>query len=280
MQNQVQNIKVMSPMSYTRVITDSKYDFGGHRHKSWEFKFVFQGSLEVTSDDSVVKLTPCDVMVIEPDVFHREITDNADYMVLQMELEGAVPTGKARVKQLDSPEIELVKLIKHYCEMYTAGKGKKGNKHGIKIDNAKADCTLAKLAEVMLFNILTDSTDGKVNADDRGAVLYNKAVNYMKKNLDRSISLGEISRQVGSCPTVLKSTFAKYTGHGLMHHFAYLRMTRAKEMLDEGQTAQEVAESLGFSSLSYFSQSFKRMCGCVPSRYKKTADTMSTDYDL
>lgn len=264
------NIKITSQISYTRVTTDSGYVFGGHRHPSLELKFVFQGSLEVTSDDTVVKLTPCDCMVIEPDVFHRELTESADYMVLQMELEGVSVSGKSRVVQLDAHDIELAKLISHYCESYTEGMGEIGNKHGIHITDERANHTLKKLTEVLLFNILSDSeSTGTPISHSSAVIVYNKAMNFMKKNLDRSITLNEISKHVGACPTVLKTAFSKYTGHGIMQHFTYLRMNRAKELLSEGLTASEVSSLLGFSSQSYFSQSFTRECGCMPSRYVK-----------
>ncbi len=257
-------------MSYTRVTTDSGYVFGGHKHSSWEFKFVFKGSLEVTSDDTVVKLEPCDCMVIEPNVFHREITQNADYMVLQMELEGIKATGKSVVKQLDVQDIELVKLMAHYCKVYTQGKEERVNKHGVCIKDERANHTLKKLTEVLLFNILSDSeSTGTPISHSSAVIVYNKAMNFMKKNLDRSVTLNEISKHVGACPTVLKTAFSKYTGHGIMQHFTYLRMNRAKELLSEGLTASEVSSLLSFSSQSYFSQSFTRECGCTPSRYVK-----------
>lgn len=263
------NLKISSEMRYTKVVTDSEYIFGGHKHSSWEFKFVFRGSLEVTSDDTVVKLEPCDCMVIEPNVFHREITKNADYIVLQMELEGVTASGKSKVVQLDMKDIELLNLMVHYCEVYTQGKEEMVNKHGVSIKDERANHTLKKLSEVLIFNILSGNENTGITISRNSAIIYNKATNYMKNNLDRRLSLNEISKNVGACPTVLKTAFSKYTGHGIMQHFTYLRMNRAKELLREGLTASEVSSSLGFSSQSYFTQSFTHECGCTPTQYIK-----------
>ena len=265
----IKSITVISDISYSRVITDSQYVFGGHRHTSWEFKFVFDGSLEVTSDDTVVKLLPYDAMIIEPDVFHREITEGADYMVMQMELDGISPTGKSRVKQLDVTELELVKLIKHYCELYTSDGTENLNRHGSKIDCDTARQTLSKLAEVLIYTLLSDTNREKSADDGKSAIIYNKAVTYMKENLDKNLNLCEIAKHLGCCPTVLKSTFSRYTGHGIMQHFTYMRILRAKELLDKGLPASDVASMLGFSSQSYFSQCFKRECGYTPSKHKE-----------
>lgn len=46
-------------------------------------------------------------------------------------------------------------------------------------------------------------------------------------------------------------------------------MNKAKQLLSDGATVTETAESVGFSDIYYFSRAFKRYVGVAPARYRE-----------
>ena len=98
----------------------------------------------------------------------------------------------------------------------------------------------------------------------------NKVTEYLKKNISRNLSLGEIAKAVSMSTSMLKRTF----DGGVINHFNDLKINAACEMIRQGDmNFTQIAESLGFSSLHYFSRLFKIKTGKSPSEYKKGAES-------
>ncbi len=96
----------------------------------------------------------------------------------------------------------------------------------------------------------------------------------MRQNLQRQLSVSHLSRVCGVCPTVLKETFSRYAGQGVMEYHGNLCIEHAKQWLRDGASVSETADALGFSSQSYFAQCFKQKCGYTPMEYKKAYDSL------
>jgi AraC family transcriptional regulator len=81
-----------------------------------------------------------------------------------------------------------------------------------------------------------------------------------------SLSLGEIACALHTSPFHLARVFHAWTGFTLHRYRIQLRLRRALErMLDPGTELTRLAFELGFSSLSHFSDSFRRAFGVAPS---------------
>ena len=69
----------------------------------------------------------------------------------------------------------------------------------------------------------------------------------------------------------LKLLFREKAGTGPIDYWIRLRIERAQELIRQGtMNYTEIAESLGFASLHYFSRQFKRVTGTSPSQYAVT----------
>lgn len=238
--------------------------FGGHRHGEREFKYVFAGKLEVTYDNTVITLSAQDAMLTEPNVFHRERTLTADceYLVLQFSSACFPSVEGAVIRPLGDWERRLCLLL---CEGLSA----ELRANEWRSDRlASVSAPPLRLFEALLLSLTSAPQRSAPQESARGA-LYHSAVDLMRADLSRHLTIGELSRALGTSPTLLKSVFAEYTGRGVQAHYLGLRLEAARLLLSEGHAVAEVAERLGFSSPSYFSQCFLRECGCPPSRYRK-----------
>jgi len=55
---------------YWHYFWDSTYSFKGHRHNTLEINIVLKGCLELTCGDSVFRLSPGDMAIWKPGIFH------------------------------------------------------------------------------------------------------------------------------------------------------------------------------------------------------------------
>lgn len=94
---------------------------------------------------------------------------------------------------------------------------------------------------------------------------------YMLENLNRSITLDELSKATGFSLSTIKRIFSSQAGCGALHYFIRLKIKEAKRLIREtDMSITEISESLGFSSIHYFSRIFKNITGVSPSSYAKS----------
>lgn len=89
--------------------------------------------------------------------------------------------------------------------------------------------------------------------------------NYMNRRIYESPSIEEIAKIVGVSQAGLKRIFKKYSGLGVHKYFLKLKLKLAAKMLEDGFSVTDTAEKLCFSSQGYFTKTFKRETGILPS---------------
>jgi len=79
-----------------------------------------------------------------------------------------------------------------------------------------------------------------------------------------TISIRELSRKVAMNECYLKKGFKALVGKTIHEYQQERRISKAKELLSAGNSVTDVANMLGYSSISHFSAAFKRMTGLKP----------------
>lgn len=94
-------------------------------------------------------------------------------------------------------------------------------------------------------------------------------IRYIDTHYDRSLSLGDLAREMNLNPNYLSQVFKKETGKTFLKYVTDLRIEKAKTMLDSGSySISEIASALGFNDYFYFLKTFKRVTGLTPKQYK------------
>ena len=81
-------------------------------------------------------------------------------------------------------------------------------------------------------------------------------------------SLDELAALSGISKHHLARLFKEYTGESVFSHLTRLRLRHAESVLREGASVTEAALRSGFESVSYFSRTYKKLCGRAPSALK------------
>lgn len=126
----------------------------------------------------------------------------------------------------------------------------------------------ALLIHLLRGHLLTQESDG------REGQLAGQILDLLRVNLRSTLTIEEVSAQLGVGKSVLSEAFRKTCGCGIMHYHARMKIEEAKRLLaDQKMSVAETARMLGFASPQYFSRRFAQMEGVSPREFirgKKT----------
>lgn len=102
-----------------------------------------------------------------------------------------------------------------------------------------------------------------------------KAMEYLRKNFGKAVSLEETARHAGVHPQYLSRMFSQEKGESFVDYLTRLRVSKAKELLRAGQNVKETAAEVGYADANYFSRLFKKWEGLSPGDYAQGKRTGS-----
>ena len=95
-----------------------------------------------------------------------------------------------------------------------------------------------------------------------------RAVQHMNRYCDESLKLEDYASMCNMSKYHFLRVFKSVTGETPLDYRSRIRIDHAKELLKNGSfSVSEISESLGFSSLAYFSAAFKKATGVSPTEY-------------
>ena len=97
------------------------------------------------------------------------------------------------------------------------------------------------------------------------------AKKYMSKNLNKNITLNDISEQFFINPYYFSQLFKKRTGESYLNYLTGLRIKRAQKLLESTDLkVYEICEMIGYTNINHFNKVFERMVGVKPREYKES----------
>lgn len=95
-------------------------------------------------------------------------------------------------------------------------------------------------------------------------------MSYINSHYDQGLSLSQLSKEMNLNANYLSQVFKKETGKTFLKYITELRIEKAKELLDSGNSSvSQIASQLGFNDYFYFLKTFKRVTGLTPKQYKQ-----------
>lgn len=109
----------------------------------------------------------------------------------------------------------------------------------------------------------------EINKVIQGNVVQ-EAISFMKKNLEKKLTLEDISNSVNYSSSHFGQVFSQKSGYTPLNYFNQLKIQRACQLLDFSTLKiKEISDQLGFYDQYHFSKVFYKHMGETPSTYKK-----------
>ncbi|MGL4293690.1 MAG: hybrid sensor histidine kinase/response regulator transcription factor [Bacteroidales bacterium] len=107
-----------------------------------------------------------------------------------------------------------------------------------------------------------------------------KAKAYVEKQIaNPDFSTDDFARQMHMSRSNLHLKLKSVTGESAIEFIRKIRFNKACQLLEEGRySVGEISGMVGFSSQSYFSATFKKYLGCLPSEYVKRKRMIPGDF--
>lgn len=100
---------------------------------------------------------------------------------------------------------------------------------------------------------------------------FRKLLSYLEGHIDCPICLSDLAQATCMSPSALSRLFKTRVGMTLREFVGAYKLGKAHEMMVTSDLSiTEIAEALGFVSLSTFERTFRRITGQTPSQYRAT----------
>lgn len=102
-----------------------------------------------------------------------------------------------------------------------------------------------------------------------GALAAKTIYEYLEDHAAENLTLTKIAEDTFFSPSYIKKVFKKYADKTVFEALTEIRIKKAKQMLSDGKSVKETAESLSFCNSAYFAARFKKVTGVTPSEFRQ-----------
>ena len=268
------------------------FSFPGEAHNFWEFLCVDKGEVNVVAGSRTLSLKKDEIIFHKPNEFHTvrsngkvapnvvvvsfECTSPAmdffrdrvftigesersliaqiitearqlfssvldDPYLKKMELSANPPFGSAQMIQLHLEQL-LIQLIRHYTAIKP---------------ELKRPATLKQKSDVDL---------------------YERIMNYLELHIYAQLTIEQICRDKLVGRSQLQKLFREKNGCGIIDYFSRMKIDAAKQLIrNQSLNFTQIADTMGYTSVHYFSRQFKKITGMTPSEYSSSIKKLSEE---
>lgn len=237
-------------------------------HENMELELCTAGEGEVLLNGEKYSFHPGDIVVINSNVIHYTCTGSSlTYTCL------IISTDFCKQMGIDYDRLSFTPLIR------SASLAERFGQLTENYLDHDAPFRIAKLNQILLELLIELGTHYSCERTD--SIPKNKAfeavkaaIVYIRNHYDAKITLEDLSKAVLFDKYALCREFRKITGQTIVAHINSYRCQRASEYLKNGYSVGETAALCGFENLSFFTKTFKKHMGMLPSACKKnTSET-------
>lgn len=264
---------------YKNILPDYYAEVPLHWHKEFELSFILEGMGEIRCGDIVLQAHKGDIFIIQPGILHSVNSVNMqkfiyDTVVFNVCMISGNPEERAYTEFL-YPLVTGTHKIKipfsnkdnYYNEMkdctetiFSCARGASG----------KLDILLkSKLLELFWFiGVGGRIEENGGNFDDKRV---KASIRYIQEHFNENISVDILASSACLSKSCFMGIFKQAAGMGAIEYLNRFRIKKVCEKLLYGEAVAKTAYECGFSNISNFNRQFRRIMGCTPLEYKKSA---------
>ena len=246
----------------------------GNWHDELEILYFLDGMATINSGDEHFEAHSGDLVVFNSNDIHKimPIDNYARYMCLIINssycMDNYIDLGNTRLRGILQDEI-ISKLMTELGECYPADISPESIDKAIPARILMSRSIVLQILTRLVCCYQTNNDHSHNNNRNNNDKIKN-LLEHIHSNLQRDISLDEISCLSGLSKYYLSREFKRVTGLPFVRYVNFIRCENAKQLLKDQKTPiGEICKRCGFSDLSYFSKTFLRIVGITPTEYRK-----------
>ena len=274
----------------------SSFQFAGEAHDFWEFVCVDKGEVIIGAGDRSIRLKKGDIVFHEPGEFHWVKADGniAPNLIVASFSSTSEMMNFFRKKLIviDNKERQVLADMIHQAQICLKDRLDDPYQktlvfnEGLLAGSKQLLSLYLQQFLILLYqrNQGTDELHGvgvvyeKISKKNYDKELFERVTEYMKGNLSGCLTLRQICRDNLISKDKLQRIIRQETQMGVIEYFLSLKIEAAKEYIrSERMNFSQIAETLGYSSVHYFSRQFKQVTRMTPSEYASSIKAMAEE---
>lgn len=249
-----------------------RYEMPFHWHVEYEMIFVKTGCFKLILDGKPFYLNEGESAFISGGVVHGGFPEECEYYCLVFDLAALFKDVALCSKSI----AEFLTNTDHFTGVYSVNAKQTEIMCEMLSLMQKAekgyDLNVIGLLWKLLGSFLSQPLERNGELNNKAQIQKLKDVlSYIRKNIDKNVSLEELSEVSGMSPRYFCRVFRNMTGRTPIEYVNYYRVETASQMLiTTGESITEIALNCGFNDMSYFSKTFKKFKGISPSKFRQT----------
>lgn len=242
-----------------------------HHHDFYEVYFLLGGEVEYWVDGRILKMSPGDLLLINPMELHRPVLTeenrlyerivvwiNQEYLEkldggsLSACFDSTHPNHTHLIHLTPAERTGITALLGDLVrEVYSQEFGSSLSAYGL------------FLQFMVRLNRLARHT-GRPEESRQQSALVQQVLGYIGEHLSETISLEELAARFYVSKYYLSHTFSREVGVSLYRYIMLRRLLLARQLLSQGIPAGQVSRSCGFADYTSFYRAFKSEYGISP----------------
>ncbi|MBQ4110211.1 MAG: helix-turn-helix transcriptional regulator [Clostridia bacterium] len=265
------------------------YYFTGEKHDFWELLYVDKGEIIVTINEKEILLKQNQLILYSPNQFHSVRANGSvapNTVIVSFGCRDKILNKISnRIYFINSYEHSFLSGIireakfayKNNLSDPTYRKLKKQNIKDIPASQYGAEQMIKCFLEILLIEFLRSKKYAKKNSisieqsQTHLQTRFEFISTWINEHIDTNFTVSDLCTKAMLGKSALESLFKENTGMSVIAYCRKMKTEAAKKMLREDiYNVSQISELLGFSSVHYFSRTFKKLENISPSEYAKS----------
>ena len=265
------------------------FSFSGERHNFWELMYVDRGEITATADEKSFVLKQNQLVIYAPEEFHSLHANNITAP------NTIIVSFDCNSKSLNALKNQIFYINEHMRSMLAGivREAKKAYSNNLSdpeyrklikakrkpegTDSFAAEQMITCYLQMLLIELLRS---GGYNRHTRKSTLqknefadkFELISNWIDDHIDKKFTINDLCAECITNKQTLENIFKINVGMSVIEFCRKRKIEFAKKYLREDTlNITQISEKLGFSSVHYFTRTFKKLENMTPSEYAKSA---------
>ncbi len=249
-----------------------------HHHDFYEVYYLVGGELAYWVEGRIIRMTPGELLFINPMELHRPMPDPSQPMCERFVLW----INKDFLEGLCTPQVRLTRCFDTNLPNHSHRVRPAGGERAVltaRMGELVRECYSKDFGSgisaqgiflqlLVQLNRLAHGGDGQQEGEQLSP-LVQRAMDYIGENLSGELTLEKIAGELFISKYHLSHAFSREVGISVYRYIMLRRLMMARQQLASGAAAGEVARNCGFSDYTSFYRAFKSEYGVSPREFRE-----------